>query len=96
MSNKKNYTYIFVCVFITIILLAFASCGDATDFPTETAAPKPTAAVTATADMTATESVTPTSAEVPTVVRNANYRKKKRKSLLLLSVTARERSAVWY
>lgn len=66
MSNKKNYTYIFVCVFITIILLAFASCGDATDFPTETAAPKPTAAVTATADMTATESVTPTSAEVPT------------------------------
>lgn len=60
MLNKKNCTYLFVCFFAVIMLFAFVSCGDATDFPTETSAPKPTVAVTATATFENTPELTPT------------------------------------
>ena len=66
MFHNKNYIY--VLLVSLVLLLALVSCGDATNFPSETTAPEPTADVIATVlpDILTTQSNSPTSTLVAT------------------------------
>ena len=66
MFHNKNYIYMLLVSLV--LLLALVSCGDATNFPSETTAPEPTADVIATVlpDILTTQSTSPTSTLVAT------------------------------